>query len=445
MKGKISFLCTIKGCWKKRWDAERFKLALKFPLALYAASLFIIVPVVSQSVHGKDAALGDKQSFLEVRNAIWIPLTVIFIHGDTTGASLKQSILRLLGTLIGSSFGALVYPLTNNNPFTMTFFLTIWTFFSCLTYINDSIRYSGTVSAFSAAIIMLGFDTSNTRSNMVIGVFNASLNETFLLTHDKYTIQQYALSRMQLNMIGVFIYLVVMNFVFPRSAKSLLLQQLSSSLKMFHDWILCQQNFFLKAGKTNRDPNQGHMDLKIAGCLRNQGQYIQDTQLEPALCHSFNALTYRSVLQSQHDMLGVCKLAGASLTKLIRWEDTKIHPTSLTLLKKKIKPILLSLSESILAVLNCLYEDMTKREKIPCPRLDELTKKFRQFEEEYKLLLLEIWETKHSLCLPLHAFFISQCKLVEYIEELSDNVYEALQRSGWTRKDAPFIEIDDML
>jgi len=200
------------GC-KPDWSTDNVKNAIKIAVAMLLTSLLVLIPDFEGSFD----------------NAFWGPLTIAFVMGRSTGSSVKQSILRLQGTVSGAIFGYTLLRLTDSNKAAVLFALPALVFFASLAKPSSEYGYAGVVTAFTSGIIVLGFASS------------------------PLSISEYALARIELTAIGIVVWFAVVVFLFPFDPRAKLQQEMLSSLRTMATWV-----------RTLADATDDHLDT--SGC-----------------------------------------------------------------------------------------------------------------------------------------------------------------------------------
>jgi hypothetical protein len=127
----------------------------------------------------------------------WAALTVAYLAGGTEGGAFRTSLLRLTGTLAGSSFGFTIVRLVDSNPVAVGVLAAVWVGAMNYPRAHPATAYVATVAAFSGAIVMLGSGVG------------AALTTAL------------ALQRIEETIIGVAVFVAASNAVFPLTARHL--------------------------------------------------------------------------------------------------------------------------------------------------------------------------------------------------------------------------------
>ncbi|BBN05907.1 hypothetical protein MPTK1_3g16900 [Marchantia polymorpha subsp. ruderalis] len=177
-------------CGASRAQARRsFKIALSMVMAATFGNL-----IVSQEAH-----------------SFWATVTVGFIIGNYQGGSWRISSLRLQGTVLGAIYGYLALRVSKNHSWANLLALIPWVVLSSFVRYSTAYGYSGLVSAFTAAVLILG------------GFEN--------------DIRKYAMDRITETFVGVLSFVFVETVVFPERAVLLVRKELVSSLIGLRDCV----------------------------------------------------------------------------------------------------------------------------------------------------------------------------------------------------------------
>eukprot|EP00850_Spirogloea_muscicola_P017388 SM000149S01323 [mRNA] locus=s149:111:8229:+ [translate_table: standard] len=184
--------------WWTWWQARNWprKVTFKLNTRRLKSSAKIAVSMVISAI------LGD----LITKPGFWAPVTVAFVIGGHQGGSFQVSLLRLQGTVAGAVYGYLAILLTHHSQWLILAALVPWVVLSSYIRYSKAVGYAGIVSAFTAAIIMLGYR-------------RAALN-----VHD------YALNRIAETCTGITCFIVVEALLWPHRAVKLVRQELVSCL-----------------------------------------------------------------------------------------------------------------------------------------------------------------------------------------------------------------------
>ena len=202
----------------KTLDLGKLKKSFANSVAIYLASLFFLVPELLEysppdfvepgialaanatTADETPSAYFDRDKYnVLLDNALWAPLTIVFIATSTVGGSFSTAILRFFGTVTGALAGSLISVVLGDSPGGKTAALTAWVFLSSLFLRNEKYGYAARVAAFTSSIIVFGDSGTEVDSD-----FQAST---------------YALSRMMQTFLGITVYLLATTFLFPVSAR----------------------------------------------------------------------------------------------------------------------------------------------------------------------------------------------------------------------------------
>eukprot|EP00050_Salpingoeca_kvevrii_P022772 m.131876 g.131876 ORF g.131876 m.131876 type:complete len:1137 (+) comp9821_c0_seq4:164-3574(+) len=205
----------------RRLNFSRFRLAVQVTVAIELATIYALTPGLAEA------------------SGIWAPLTVAFVAGDTVGGSFKQSLNRLIGTVMGAVYAYLVASeITDEIKWIIVPLLAAWVFVSSYVRTSPGFEYAGTVSAFTAAIILLE---------------DYSQSETDI-----------ALIRIRQTCVGILIFLVVANLVFPRRASQNARNMVLDALERAQTVAEESSKFFLLAFQSFKNPHTAGILEKLA-------------------------------------------------------------------------------------------------------------------------------------------------------------------------------------
>ena len=155
-------------------------------------------------------------------NGYWIPIAVAFTYADIYGLAVYTALLRILGTMIGACFGALAVNAVIQQDTTtldeldrsrygwLLALLFLWMLVCAPFRLHPRWSYGGTVAIFTAPVVMFGW---------------ARYGATVLSPSDL------ALARIQENVIGVLVYLVIDYVWWPNTATTKLATVLKMNLR----------------------------------------------------------------------------------------------------------------------------------------------------------------------------------------------------------------------
>ena len=189
-----SFVCALwgsSGVSRGPSSAESWHAALRQTTALSSAAVLFFF--------FRDA----------IPQAHWAAITISFILTDFSkglGASVLIGEVRLLGTTLGSMFGLFtIYVVVFEGvlaAFTVSLLIGLWSFAAALFRGHPTKGYGAVVSAFTAAIIAHGIYTLDAESSLT--------DDTLVL------------ARIQMNFVGIFIFILTESCLWPISARSLI-------------------------------------------------------------------------------------------------------------------------------------------------------------------------------------------------------------------------------
>ena len=198
------------------------------PLLKRYATLLLMWPYTWR-IHAADAKVAVKvagiltvvslpwliqPSVIHFANGYWIPIAVAFSYADVYGQAVNTCLTRVLGTTVGACFGSLavnavlqqdttqLHPLTRSRAGGLLALLFCWMVVCAPFRLHPRWFYAGTVAMFTAPIIAIGW---------------MSYGAAFLSPGDL------ALARIQDNILGCLMYLVLDYLVLPTTATGKLL------------------------------------------------------------------------------------------------------------------------------------------------------------------------------------------------------------------------------
>lgn len=215
--------CPRRGCecgccgWRAvpgpSWP--RARRAIKVALAIALASLLAFSPPTV--LHDGEVQQG------RVDWSIWTPLTVAFVFMSASGQSVKQSMLRLGGTVGGSIFAFLLVVIANDLWPVVVAGLAVWAAVVSPARLSQRTGYAGAVAIFTAAIVAVGEREAGA------------------------TVSDAALSRVLQNFVGVGIFLLVSNTLWPNHGSRATLVSVAGAISDAGDAIDVATRGFLRA------------------------------------------------------------------------------------------------------------------------------------------------------------------------------------------------------
>ena len=186
------------------WKCDIFLQSLSITIALTLCSILFIIP----DIHNR------------MELGYWAALTVAFVSDTHIGGTFYTSQLRLEGTFLGVVCGFIILQLHSGGMPEIygIFILTIWVIFTGYYRSNPSRGYSGLVAAFTAALIVIGYD------------------------EDKgYKIEYYAIRRIEMTFVGIATILIILQCFSPNNARKLLHKEMYQSLNLLRE--IFDENF----------------------------------------------------------------------------------------------------------------------------------------------------------------------------------------------------------
>ncbi|GAB5361381.1 hypothetical protein AAMO2058_000708700 [Amorphochlora amoebiformis] len=255
------------------------KNAFKVSIAIMLSSLLVLVPEWRKSFD----------------NAFWGPLTIAFVMGKSVGASFVRSLLRMQGTVTGVILGYTLLRLSNGNEIAILLVLPIIVFFASLAKPSEQYGYAGVVAAFTAGIIVLGFEDTT------------------------LDLEDYALARIELTAIGILIWFYIVVFVFPFDTRLELRKETIKSVATISRWIrklnACAQEV---ENVTYPVPELG----RLRDSISIQWTLLEDARSSPNLLSTpFPAKAAQSVLNA---MVKIKRCLDALTRVAAEWNRNKL-------------------------------------------------------------------------------------------------------------------------
>ncbi|CAF3278979.1 unnamed protein product, partial [Rotaria sp. Silwood2] len=186
---KINKRKSFKNCFKGDWS--RFVTALKTTIIIGIGSIFVMIPNLAK----------------KFENGQWILIALCMTQGDTVGGAFTTIKMRLIGTLFGAMWAYITYLSAGNDIFKTIIMLSPWMFFCGYMKLYPQWGYTVTVAALTPIIVNLGR----------------------LPFADSLPAGNYALLRIQQNVVGISIALVLAIIIFPLFAIDLLKENIHSN------------------------------------------------------------------------------------------------------------------------------------------------------------------------------------------------------------------------
>eukprot|EP00850_Spirogloea_muscicola_P007168 SM000035S13148 [mRNA] locus=s35:804598:812175:+ [translate_table: standard] len=250
----------------------------------------------------------------------WAPVTVGFIVGSNQGGSFKAASLRLQGTAAGSIYGYLAIKVAHHHQWLVVFALVPWVIVASFVRHSSSYGYAGVVAAFTAAVIMLGYQQSG------------------------QGVDTYSLGRITETFIGVLCFVVVEGVVWPSRAVVLVRDSVVSCLQDCRDCVAaiiraymngtclqCREKFAEDVSKLEA---VGIIKLAIGRSLVRQALLADEAQHEPDLWWApFPSATHSRLQEVEGHMLRClffmdCSLHAASAESLHEQLEKLVRPLS---------------------------------------------------------------------------------------------------------------------
>jgi uncharacterized membrane protein YgaE (UPF0421/DUF939 family) len=180
-----------------------FKRALRVTLSVGIAAILgiVLAPVLNSSGF-----------------AYWAPISCAFMSGGSDGGTFKASTLRLMGTLIGATYGYFAVRIVEGNDIAIGVLTVLWVAVMQFPRCDPVNGQWALVAAFTAAIVMLNSGGTS------------------------FTAQSLALTRIEQTVLGIIVFILVHNLVFPVRANSLVKRRIETSVVEIRDAVCSTLN-----------------------------------------------------------------------------------------------------------------------------------------------------------------------------------------------------------
>eukprot|EP00850_Spirogloea_muscicola_P016339 SM000132S26854 [mRNA] locus=s132:9162:16854:+ [translate_table: standard] len=238
----------------------------------------------------------------------WAPVTVGFIIGSNQGGSFKAASLRLQGTAAGSIYGYLAIKVAHHHQWLVVFALVPWVIVASFVRHSSSYGYAGVVAAFTAAVIMLGYQQSG------------------------QGVDTYSLGRITETFIGVLCFVVVEGVVWPSRAVVLVRASVVSCLQDCRDCVAAIIRAYMNG--TCLQCREKFAEDAIGRSLVRQALLADEAQHEPDLWWApFPSATHSRLQEVEGHMLRClyfmdCSLHAASAESLHEQLEKLVRPLS---------------------------------------------------------------------------------------------------------------------
>lgn len=225
-------LRTLRGLFRTRRALRaRFALSngirilrhsrhIKFGIKLTAGIVLLTLP--------SWLAPGDgKQWWLQQRGQ-WMAISYLFCLETSTGASIRTSLFRILGTISGSLLGLIITEISRDNPYALAFLLTVATAPPSYLMLFTRFQGVGTVMGLTLPIVSL-IPTEDDRESAVYVAWNRGYMIFF----------------------GIIAALVVNLFIWPLHARLELVRRVSSITSQLQSLYLSLSRQMLSGGLTS--------------------------------------------------------------------------------------------------------------------------------------------------------------------------------------------------
>ncbi|RYE83494.1 MAG: hypothetical protein EOO65_03865 [Methanosarcinales archaeon] len=189
--------------WGLQPSVVRFQRALRVTVSIVVSAAVSII--LSNTI------LSRPKGALQLTYSYWAPVTVVFVTGASDGSTYKASIVRLIGTLVGATFGYLAIRLTSSDPIAVGILATLWCTIMQYPRLDPVYGAWGLVASFTAAIIMMGSGGESATASSL------------------------ALVRIEQTVLGIVIHVIAASIVFPVRARDVVRTRTLNTLQTLAD------------------------------------------------------------------------------------------------------------------------------------------------------------------------------------------------------------------
>ncbi|CAF1429277.1 unnamed protein product [Adineta ricciae] len=272
-----------------KWS--RIAIALKTTIIIGIGSIFVMVPTLVTTFE----------------NGQWIFIALCMTQGDTVGGAFTTMQMRLFGTLLGAMWGYITFLAVGENIYNTCGMLVPWILFFGYIRSLPNWTYTAVVAIFTPILINLGrlaYTTPVPEENFV-------------------------LLRIEENVIGIALSVILTVIIFPVFAIDLLKNNIKNTLKSFCESVNCIRSIYMKL---SFDENSKDIVLDIEqereiesffAAQRNQFDQlitaqrmgIQQITVEPTFIsiNNFPSTHYTTLIEQQIDICQILHTIDASL------------------------------------------------------------------------------------------------------------------------------------
>ncbi|CAF1406378.1 unnamed protein product [Rotaria sordida] len=291
-----SFFQEIKDAFKTRYKKKRrtviqvlkpqwprFVSAFKSMVIIGVGSIFVMVPRLATAFE----------------NGQWILIALCMTQGDTVGGAFTTMKMRLVGTLFGAMWAYVTYLSVNDHIYHTLGMLTPWMLIFGYLKLLPNWSYAATVAAFTPALVNLG--------RIPYG--------------DTVPGGNYALLRIEENLVGIAVAIVLTIVIFPVFAIDVLKNNIQSTLQVCRESITSMHSIYdqlaphenldieiIDVEKKNEQEIKSVIDAqrsRFQQLISSQRILVGHAALEPTMWwfhNNFSSIRYDTLVEQQVNM-----------------------------------------------------------------------------------------------------------------------------------------------
>ncbi|CAF3358711.1 unnamed protein product [Rotaria sp. Silwood1] len=316
---KKSFFQEIKDVFKKKHKKKRrtvievlkpqwprFLSAFKSMIIIGVGSIFVMVPGLATAFE----------------NGQWILIALCMTQGDTVGGAFTTMKMRLVGTLFGAMWAYVTYLSVNDHVYYTLGMLVPWMLIFGYLKLLPNWGYAATVAAFTPALVNLG--------RIPYG--------------DTVPAGNYALLRIEENLVGIAVAIVLTLVIFPVFAIDVLKNSIQGTLQVCRESITSMHSIYdqlsphenlnvdiIDVEKQNEQEIKSFIDAqrsRFHQLISSQRVLVGHASLEPAMWwfhNSFSSIRYDTLVEQQIDMFRMLHNIDAILMRINECTDNDKH------------------------------------------------------------------------------------------------------------------------
>ncbi|CAF1333701.1 unnamed protein product [Adineta steineri] len=284
------------------FERSRFLSAFKCMIIIGVGSMFVMIPYLAKIFE----------------NGQWVLIALCMTQSDTVGGAFTTMKMRLTGTLLGAMWSYITYLLVHDNIFQTFLVLIPWIFLFGYLRLYPKWAYTAAVAAITPVLINLG--------RLPYG--------------DKLPAGNYALLRIEENLVGILIAIILTMTIFPVFAIDLLKENIQKSLQscresvdsmhkvydeLFHHQHLEKDISIYFNNKNQIKPFLDKQRSYFHQLISSQRILVSNASIEPTFCwfkNGFSSSRYNLIVQQQIDIFRMLHNIDATLICL---SECSIH------------------------------------------------------------------------------------------------------------------------